>query len=206
MRKTPRSAVGRLIGYARVSTEEQNLDMQLRALHDAGVHPDDLHVEKVSASSKRRPAFQWMLENGLREGDTVVVWRLDRLMRSLVDLLEIMQRLKDMGVGFRSLTEQIDLSTPNGQLVFHIIGALAQWERDVIRQRTRAGVVAAKARGVKFGAQPKLTDAMCLTMRDWRKEKPKPTYHEVAERVFHKWKIKIAYTTARNACLRKIKR
>ena len=144
-----------MIGYARVSTAEQNLEMQVEALKRAGVHPDALHVEKVSGAAANRPVREWALDE-LREGDTFVVWKLDRMARSLTDLLNKMEKLRQAGASFRSLTEQIDTTTPGGRLIFHVMGAIAEFERDLIRERTRAGVKAAVERGVKFGVDPKL--------------------------------------------------
>lgn len=147
---------GRLVGYARVSTEEQSLEMQIEALREAGCKSDQIHVEKVSAASSRRPKLDWALET-LRPGDTFAVWKMDRMARSLVDLLCKMDRIKSEGAQFKSLTEQIDTNTPGGRLVFHVLGAIAEFERDLIRERTRAGVKAAQARGVQFGQPPMLT-------------------------------------------------
>lgn len=145
-----------MIGYARVSTAEQNLEMQTEALRRAGVHPDAIHVEKVSGAAAKRPVLEWALDE-LREGDTFVVWKLDRMARSLTDLLNKMEQLKQAGASFRSLTEQIDTTTPGGRLIFHVMGAIAEFERDLIRERTRAGVKAAMERGTKFGVDPILT-------------------------------------------------
>jgi len=145
-----------LIGYARVSTAEQNLEMQVEALKRAGVHPDALHVEKVSGAAAHRPVLEWALDE-LREGDTFVVWKLDRMARSLTDLLNKMEQLRQAGASFRSLTEQIDTTTPGGRLIFHVMGAIAEFERDLIRERTRAGVRAAIERGVRFGPKRLLT-------------------------------------------------
>ena len=145
-----------LIGYARVSIEEQSLEMQIQALMKAGVPKAHISVEKVSAARVVRPALEEIL-SGLRDGDTLVVWKMDRIARSLVDLLTKMDQIKASGASFRSLTEQIDTSTPGGRLIFHVLGALAEFERDLIRERTRTGVKAAQARGVRFGQEPKLS-------------------------------------------------
>lgn len=149
---------GCLVGYARVSTTEQNLDMQIEALTKAGVAKDHIHIEKVSGASVRRPKLEWALDS-LRAGDTFVVWKMDRLARSLVDLLAKMKRLEEMGVEFVSLTEKIDTTTPGGRLIFHVLASIAEFERDLIRERTQAGVRAAMERGVKFGTDPILTPA-----------------------------------------------
>lgn len=145
-------ADSRKIGYARVSTGEQNLDMQLAELAKYGVQPDDMFSEHVSATSKKRPA----LTNALRQcrtGDVFVVWRLDRVARSLKQLLDIMQDLTDRGVGFVSLTERVDTTTAIGRLYVQLAGAFAEFERQLIVERTRAGVERAKERGVKFGRE-----------------------------------------------------
>ena len=144
-----------LVGYARVSTQEQNPALQLDALRAAGC--DQLFVEKVTGSGlKARPEWEVCLRT-LRRGDTLVVWRLDRLGRSLKDLVEIMKVLDDRTVGFRSLTESIDTTSAGGKLIFHVFGALAEFEHTLIRERTRAGLSAARARGRKGGRKPKLS-------------------------------------------------
>jgi DNA invertase Pin-like site-specific DNA recombinase len=140
----------RLVGYARVSTEEQNLDMQISALVNAGVHPENIWKEHVSAVAKNRPELRMALADA-RNGDTFVVWKLDRLARDLGNLLEIMRHFDKSGVAFKSLTEGIDTSTPVGKLLLHVIGALAQFERDLVVERTKAGVAAHRARGGKVG-------------------------------------------------------
>lgn len=145
----------RLVGYARVSTAEQNLDLQVGALKAAGVLDDNLWMEKVSAAASRRPQLELALID-VREGDTFVVWKLDRLGRSLLDLLGRMKDLEDRGINFKSLTEGIDTKTPAGKLLMHVIGALAQFERDLIVERTKAGVAEYKARGGRMGQPPKL--------------------------------------------------
>jgi DNA invertase Pin-like site-specific DNA recombinase len=144
-----------LIGYARVSTAEQNLDMQVDALRRAGVHPDAIHVEKVSGVAANRPVLEWALDE-LRPGDTFMVWRLDRMGRSLRDLMDKMDRIKAAGAQFRSLTEHFDTTTAMGKLYFGFSGMVAEFERDMIVERTRAGVRLAAQRGVKFGPKRKL--------------------------------------------------
>jgi len=147
----------RLVGYARVSTAEQNLDMQIEALKAAGVHEDNIWSEKVSAASSKRPRLELALLDA-REGDTFVVWKLDRLSRSLLDLLGHMKDFEERGVSFKSLTEGIDTNTPAGKLILHVIGALAQFERDLVVERTKAGVAAYRARGGQIGQPRKLGD------------------------------------------------
>lgn len=158
MKRAHTKADRSLIGYARVSTVEQNLEMQVEALRRAGVHPDAIHVEKVSGAASKRPGLEWAL-NELREGDTFVVWKLDRMARSLTDLLNKMERLGKSGASFRSLTEQIDTTTPGGRLIFHVMGAIAEFERDLIRERTLAGVRAYMGRGGKMGREPMMSPA-----------------------------------------------
>ena len=154
-KKVEQRASENLIGYARVSTEEQSLEMQISALVKSGVPRKHIAVEKVSAAAQVRPELEAILD-GLREGDTLVVWKMDRIASSLVDLLNKMGKIEKAGARFRSLTEQIDTTTPAGKLLFHVLGALAEFERDLIVERTRTGVKAAKARGVRFGQAPKL--------------------------------------------------
>jgi DNA invertase Pin-like site-specific DNA recombinase len=140
------------IGYARVSTDDQTLDLQLDALTKAGC--DRIFRDTVSGAKAERPGLRTALDH-VRTGDTLVVWRLDRLGRSLQHLIETLTGLQERGIGFRSLTESIDTTTSSGKLIFHIFGALAEFERDLIRERTRAGLVAARARG-RIGGRPKV--------------------------------------------------
>ena len=139
-----------LVGYARVSTLEQDEALQIDALKSAGC--DRLYVDKASGTLERRPALDLMLDQ-LRTGDTVVVWRLDRLGRSLRHLIEIFSDLDNRGVAVRSLTESIDTATPGGRLIFRVFASLAEFERDLIRERTLAGLAAARARG-RNGGRP----------------------------------------------------
>lgn len=144
-----------LIGYARVSTADQNLELQRDALLKAGCDPD-LHEDTASGAKADREGLAKALDF-VRKGDTLVVWKLDRLGRSLPNLIETVRTLERKGVGFRSLTEGIDTTTPGGTLIFHIFGALAQFERDLIRERTRAGLAVAAARGRKGGRPTAVT-------------------------------------------------
>ena len=137
-----------LLGYARVSTLDQTLALQQDGLTAAGC--EQLYTDTVSGSVTERPGLTQALSH-LRAGDTLVVWRLDRLGRSLPHLIETVSALVHRGVGFRSLQEQIDTTTSGGKLVFHVFGALAEFERDLIRERTHAGLAAARARGRLFG-------------------------------------------------------
>ena len=137
-----------LIGYARVSTGEQTLDLQLDALAKAGC--EKIYRETASGAAAERPVLADVV-GYLRAGDTLVVWRLDRLGRSLQHLIETIAALADRGIGFKSLTEQIDTTTSGGKLVFHVFGALAEFERDLLRERTQAGLTAARARGRRGG-------------------------------------------------------
>jgi DNA invertase Pin-like site-specific DNA recombinase len=142
-----------LIGYARVSTHDQTLNLQQDALEKAGC--SKLFTDVVSGAKWERKGLQEAL-NFLRDGqDTLVVWRLDRLGRSLKDLIEQLTELNRRNIGFKSLTENIDTTTPGGKLIFHIFGALAEFERDLIQERTRAGLEAARARG-QIGGRPKV--------------------------------------------------
>ena len=144
-----------LIGYARVSTDDQTLDLQRDALQAAGC--ERIFEDTMSGSKADRPGLLEALSH-LRDGDTLVVWRLDRLGRSLKDLITRAEDLHDKGVGLRSLHENIDTDSASGQLVFHIFGALAEFERTLIRERTKAGLSAARARG-RLGGRRKRLDA-----------------------------------------------
>jgi DNA invertase Pin-like site-specific DNA recombinase len=142
-------------GYARVSTDDQKADLQQAALKKDGckkIFTDD----GISGATTKRPSLLRCLKT-LKRGDTLTVWKLDRLGRSLRDLITMLDDFRDRGVTFRSLTEQIDSHTPTGRAMWQMIGVLAELERSMISERTRAGVKAAKNRGVKFGRKPKLT-------------------------------------------------
>lgn len=143
------------IGYARVSTGDQNLDLQLDELGDAGCKK--IYKEEISGAADSRPELQRCLEE-LRDGDTLVVWRLDRFGRSLKDLVSKMESLDEKGADFVSLTEGIDTTTAQGKLTFHIFGALAEFERELARERTMAGLKAARERGRVGGRPPALDE------------------------------------------------
>lgn len=143
-----------LIGYARVSTDDQNLDLQIDALQKTGC--GKIFTDQVSGGTKNRPKLEEALAF-LREDDTLVVWRLDRLGRNLKHLIELVTQLSDKDIGFRSLTESMDTTTSGGKLIFHLFGALAEFERNLIRERTQAGLAAARARGRLGGRKPALS-------------------------------------------------
>jgi DNA invertase Pin-like site-specific DNA recombinase len=143
-----------LIGYARVSTDDQNLDLQNDALQQAGCNK--IYIDKLSGANADRPGLTTALEV-LRADDTLVIWRLDRLGRSLKDLIHLVELLEQRGAALKSLQENIDTTTIGGRLVFHLFGALAEFERNLIRERTQAGLSAARARG-KMGGRPKMLD------------------------------------------------
>ena len=149
-----------LIGYARVSTEDQNLCLQKDALHDAGC--EQIFDDHMSGVKAERPGLTEALKYA-RTGDTLVVWRLDRLGRSLKDLIETVARLESLSIGLKSLHESIDTSSSTGKLIFHLFGALAEFERNLIRERTQAGLQAARARGRK-GGRPKALDSNNRTL------------------------------------------
>ena len=143
-----------LVGYVRVSTQDQNPNLQRDALAAAGCMR--IFEDAASGTHAERPGLTQAIDY-VRDGDVLVVWKLDRLARSLPHLIEAVAGLEAKGVGFRSLTEAIDTTTPGGRLVFHLFGALGEFERDLIRERTRAGLVAAAARGRKGGRKPVAT-------------------------------------------------
>ena len=143
------------IGYARVSTNDQNTNLQIDALKKSGC--EKIFEEKASGAQRERPELKAALEY-VRKGDTIVVWKLDRLARSLKQLIETVEDLERREIGFQSLTEAIDTSTSGGRLIFHIFASLAEFERNIIRERTKAGLESAKARGRTGGRPPKLSD------------------------------------------------
>lgn len=145
-----------IFGYARVSTQDQSLDLQNDALRTAGC--EEIFSEKITGKQRERPELQNCLRM-LRKGDVLVVWKLDRLARSLKDLVELITELEAKQVGFRSITEAIDTTTAGGKLVFHIFGALAEFEHSLIRERTLAGLAAARARGRKGGRKLSMSPA-----------------------------------------------
>ena len=143
-----------LIGYERVSTDDQNFALQHDALQAAGC--TKIFSDKISGAKADRPGLKKALDFA-RAGDTLIVWRLDRLGRSLKDLIALVEELETSKIGFRSLQESIDTTTSGGKLIFHLFGSLAEFERNLIRERTQAGLQAARARGRKGGRRPKLT-------------------------------------------------
>jgi DNA invertase Pin-like site-specific DNA recombinase len=143
-----------LVGYARVSRNEQNLDLQVDSLKKAGCSEKNTFTDKITGTKAERTGLTQALTH-LRPGDTLVVWRLDRLGRSLKHLIETVTKLQEQGVAFQSITEHIDTATATGQLVFHLFGALAEFERNLIRERTVAGLDAARARG-RLGGRSEL--------------------------------------------------
>ena len=169
--------MGHLLGYARVSTVDQNPDLQLDALKDAGCYR--VFVDQASGALENRPQLHAILDQ-LRPGDTLAVWKLDRLGRSLRHLIEVVACLDQRGVGFRSLQENLDTTTPGGRLVFHLFGALAEFERDLIRERTTAGLNAARARGRK-GGRPSVLPPPKLAVARQMYDSRQHTVSEIAQ-------------------------
>ena len=168
------------IGYARVSTIDQHLDLQRDALEAAGcerIYED----QGVSGAASKRDGLSSVLR-ALRRGDVLVVWRLDRLGRSVGHLVQLITRLQKRQIGFYSLTENIETESPGGRMVFHVLAAMAEFERSIIRERTVAGIAAARARGQQHGRKRSLTDEQCVeAYRDIDGEEP---WEDVASR-FH---------------------
>ena len=149
-----------LIGYARVSTDDQKLDLQLDALIKSGC--EKIYDDYMSGAKAERPGLTKALDQ-CRSGDTLVVWRLDRLGRSIKNLIDLAELLEKKGVGLKSCQEAIDTNTSGGKLIFHMFGALAEFERNLLRERTRAGLDAARARG-RTGGRPKALDLKARTL------------------------------------------
>ena len=164
--KTAIPATGRLVGYARVSTQEQDLGLQVRALKAFGVLDADLFIEKMSAASKRRPQFS-LMRKYLERGDTLIVYSLSRLFRDVADLLAVNKELINEGVALKSLTEPIDTRTADGKLMLTMRAAFAQFERDIAVERTRAGLANRRANGHSLGRKRQITDSQ---IRQWRRE------------------------------------
>ncbi len=171
MRDMPKKTISRQVGYARVSTNGQELRLQLDALQKAGVPKGLIYVDRVSGAKTARPGLDECLRK-LREGDTLIVWRLDRLGRSVRHLIDLVEQLRERKVGFKSLCDgAVDTTTASGELIFHIFTALAQFERRLIQERTRAGLTAARARGRK-GGRP------AIEVRDPRVQTAKKLYSD----------------------------
>jgi DNA invertase Pin-like site-specific DNA recombinase len=156
------------IGYARVSTLDQNLDLQIDALNQAGCKK--IFQEKITGTKLKREQLQNAIDY-LRAGDVLVIWKLDRLGRSLKDLLLIVNELNQKEIGLKSLHENIDTTTPTGKLIFHIFASLAEFEKDVIKERTNAGLKAARARGRVGGRPKKLTDKQLTLLKTLHQDK-----------------------------------
>ncbi len=154
--------MGELVAYGRVSTKEQNLALQLQAFAAAGVHPDRIHTDEISGASMRRPGLELAIKD-LREGDTLVVWRIDRLARSMRQLYHRLDQVYAAGASFKSLQENFDFGTVSGKLVLGVLGLVAEFERQIIAQRTSAGIAALKERqngkGWKWGPDVIMTPA-----------------------------------------------
>lgn len=178
-----------IFGYARVSTDDQNLDAQTDALMAAGA--ERIFADKISGSIAKRPQLDQLLDQ-LRPGDVITVTKYDRLARSLRDLLDIVEAIKERGGGFRSLAEDIDTTTPAGRLVFHVFASIAQFERERISERTREGLDAAKRRGRVGGRPPALSAAQRDEVRRMRDEEGR-RLSEIAEL------FKISVKTVRRA-------
>jgi DNA invertase Pin-like site-specific DNA recombinase len=168
-----------LVGYARVSTQDQKPHLQTDALKSAGC--EKIFEEKASGAQRDRPELKAALDY-IRAGDTLVVWKLDRLARSLKQLIETIEDMEDRGIGFKSLTENIDTTTSGGKLIFHIFASLSEFERSIIRERTRAGLDAARARGKKGGRPPSLTKKDIQAAKAMLAD-PEITVEEVAARL-----------------------
>ena len=167
------------VGYVRVSKKDQNPDLQKRELSAAGC--EKIFEERISSRKEQRPQLERALEF-CREGDRLSVWKLDRLGRSIKELIELVNELQDRGVEFRSLRESLDTKTPGGKLVFHVFASIAEFERDIIRERTMAGLEAARARGRKGGRKPKMNDRKTALASRLMKDQETPI-SEVCEAV-----------------------
>ncbi|MDA8352815.1 MAG: recombinase family protein [Firmicutes bacterium] len=166
-----------LVGYARVSTHDQNLNLQTDALREHGC--EKIFTDHVSGGKFTRKGLEEALEY-IRPGDTLVVWKLDRLGRSLKHLIEVVNNLHEKGIGFQSLRENMDTTSSGGKLIFHVFGALAEFEREIIRERTQAGLTAARARG-KLGGRPRVMDEKKIKMAQTLMQDPNYSVREICE-------------------------
>jgi DNA invertase Pin-like site-specific DNA recombinase len=189
---------GRRIGYARVSTDDQNLDLQRDALTAAGC--TTIWEDKASAAARTRKGLDNLLLD-LDPGDTLVVWRLDRLARSINQLLKLLERLDEDGIGFLSLQENFETSSATGRLVLHIMAALSEFERGLISERTKAGMRAAKKRGQKVGPDAKMTPQMVEDAQGMRDNGR--TAKHIAEYFGKHYKLKISQKTIYNYTVQK---
>src|SRR6185312_5242988 len=193
-KKAEKQPEGFLVGYARVSTQDQNLELQLDALRKAGVLEDNLHVEKLSATAKNRPALDLAIKD-LREGDTLLVWRLDRFARSMRDLYARLDRVYAKGAKFRSLTEAFDFDTFTGKFVLGILGLVAELERQIIAHRTKAGIEALRASGDgKWGREALLSEANVkeagrLLKSGWTGPKVAAKFKVSTPTIYQHWKL-----------------
>lgn len=169
-----------LIGYARVSTQEQNLDLQTTALKEAGCKK--IFTEKASGASRDRPELKAAINYARSKEDVLVVWKLDRLARSLKQLIETIENLEAQKIGFLSLTESINTTTSGGRLIFHIFASLAEFERSIIRERTTAGLKAAKQNG-RIGGRPLALNEKDLTIAKSLLQDPKINVEEIAKKM-----------------------
>ena len=169
-----------LIGYARVSTQEQNLDLQTTALKEAGCKK--IFTEKASGAQRDRHELKAAINYARSKEDVLVVWKLDRLARSLKQLIETVEQLETQKIGFLSLTESINTTTSGGRLIFHIFASLAEFERSIIRERTTAGLKATKQHG-RIGGRPLALNEKDLTIAKSLLQDPKITVEEIAKRM-----------------------
>jgi DNA invertase Pin-like site-specific DNA recombinase len=159
--------MGRKLGYARVSTDDQHLELQIDALKAAGVEERDIFMEKVTGSKKDRPELEKLLAYA-QPGDSIVVWKLDRIGRSVKHLIDLSEHFKANGIEFVSLKEKLDTSTATGRLMFNMLASLAEFEREIIAERTNAGLSAARARGRKGGRPQKDADDIERALKLYR--------------------------------------
>ena len=170
---------GQTIGYARVSTEDQHLDLQLNALKLAGCSAI-FEDHGVSATAKQRPGFEQALSN-LQTGDVLVVWKMDRAFRSLKNALDILEEFENRAIAFRCLTEDIDTTTPMGKCMYQVRHAFSELERNLIRERTKAGMEAARQRGVHIGRPKKLSHSQIAHMLGLLQRQPDITSAQIAD-------------------------
>jgi len=176
-------AEAKTFGYARVSTDEQNLGIQVEALLAAGIAREDIYEEKVSTRQQKRRKLEYIIENLLREDDTLAVWKIDRLARSIRDLHRLLDRITEKGAFFRSLTQSFDTTTAIGRMMVNQLAVFVEFDRDLTQERTIAGVARARAAGKQIGNKPKLTKVQGREIKAARRlpEDQRPTYRVLAK-------------------------
>jgi DNA invertase Pin-like site-specific DNA recombinase len=181
--------MARLLGYARISTDDQSLDLQVHALREAGVLRSNIYTDVVTGALPRRPGLDRLLAD-VRTGDTVLIWRLDRIGRSVLHLADVARQLRERAVTLRSLTDGVDTSSASGRMLYSVLASLAEFERELIRERVTAGMAAAKRAGIHVGRPPRMnrsrTDEARRMLTDGRPARQVAAILQVSEATLYR--------------------